>query len=380
MACGRLACAADAETPKPHTLEAVAHQHRMIYHSPQTPGFTSWAQIWCMRDGTPVVTFTQATGPVQGRKPASADILNRMPEAQRTRPGYDMTGLKLENVYLHSVDGGKTWKKIGSEPFTSCMNGMFGSALQLPDGAILRCVWGHGLSGQDSTYFDVLPAGFLQRSTDRMKSWSKPDYFSQDPNLQKLQTYPKRLRRLRDGRILMTGGACPYEPNQWKWDEQGPKMRPCLWVSKDPTGASWHGPLYVAPSSTEEWDAAELDNGDLLGVFRTIDTRRRQAILVQDGESWKPGAFQKTPFPNSGQPELLATREGPVLHIADNGVWATSDRGAMWTKLSVPGSAYYPSAVQLKNGAILVVSHVGNDDPYGKDQSIVLDVFRLKTK
>jgi hypothetical protein len=350
---------------------------RTIYHSPQKPGYTCWAEIWCLRDGNPIVTFTQATGPVKGRKPAPAKILNRMPDAQRNRPGYDMTGLKQENIYLLSSNAGKTWKKIASEPFASCMNGMFGSALQLQDGTLLRCAWGQGLQGQDRAYFDVLATGFLQRSADRAKTWSKPEYLTQEP---KLQTYPKRLRQLRDGRILITGGACPYEPDQWKWDDQGPKMRPCLWVSKDPAAASWLGPLYVVPSSTEEWDAAELDNGDLLGVFRTIDAKRCQAVLVKDGETWKPTSLQKTPFPHSGQPELLATREGPVLHIADNGVWATSDRGAMWTKLSVPGSAYYPSAVQLKNGAILVVSHVGNDDPYGKDQSIVLDVFRLKTK
>ena len=44
----------------------------------------------------------------------------------------------------------------------------------------------------------------------------------------------------------------------------------------------------------------------------------------------------------------------------------------------MPGTAYYPSAVELDDGEILVVSHIGSDDPYGKaDQSIVLDTFRL---
>jgi hypothetical protein len=137
----------------------------------------------------------------------------------------------------------------------------------------------------------------------------------------------------------------------------------------------------------EEWDAAELENGDLLGVLRTatydpsgnlLSQERRQCLLSKQGQTWKPGPVHRAPFAHSGQPELLETREGVLLHIAANGIWWTADRGANWTKLEVPGTAYYPSAVQLKNGVILVVSHVGSDDAYGKvDQSIVLDTFRI---
>ena len=55
-----------------------------------------------------------------------------------------------------------------------------------------------------------------------------------------------------------------------------------------------------------------------------------------------------------------------------------ADRGATWTKLDVPGTAYYPCATRMDDGTVMVVSHVGSDDPYGKaDQSIVLDSFRL---
>ena len=44
----------------------------------------------------------------------------------------------------------------------------------------------------------------------------------------------------------------------------------------------------------------------------------------------------------------------------------------------MPGTAYYPCALQLDGGEILVVSHAGSDDPYGKvDRSILLDSFRL---
>ena len=117
-------------------FEAVGYQRRTIYHSPQTPGYTCWAYMWRMSDGSPMVTFTQATGPVKGRKRAPADILRHMPNAQQKIAAYDFTGLNLENVYLHSTDGGKTWKKVGSEPFTSCMNGMLGGGILMLRGSV----------------------------------------------------------------------------------------------------------------------------------------------------------------------------------------------------------------------------------------------------
>ena len=51
---------------------------------------------------------------------------------------------------------------------------------------------------------------------------------------------------------------------------------------------------------------------------------------------------------------------------------------ANWSKLDVPESPYYPQAMQLNDGRILVVGHIGADDEYGKaDQTIVQQTFRL---
>ena len=49
---------------------AIEYQRQTIYHSPQTPGFTCWVNAWTMRDGSLMVSFTQATGPVAGRPKA----------------------------------------------------------------------------------------------------------------------------------------------------------------------------------------------------------------------------------------------------------------------------------------------------------------------
>jgi hypothetical protein len=364
------------------------HARRTIYHSPQTPGYTCWTGIWRMPDGSVMICFTQATGPVQGWRPrAPLDVLRRMPTAQQENPAYDFTGLAQENIYLRSTDGGQTWVKVSADPFASCLNGYCGGgAVALPDGTILRVAWGQSL-----TYGDVPDTGFLQRSTDGTGTWGPPEYLSSDS---RLQTFPTRIRALRDGRVVVTGGAGPYDPETWTWMAQLPKIRPCLWIGRDPECRMWTDPLYVAPEGVnyagEEWDSAELDNGDLLAILRTatydaagntLSQERRQSLLTKRGDTWEPGPIAPAPFPHSGHPELLRTREGAILHIAQPGIAWTADAGATWTPLDCPGSAYYPHAVQLDDGTILIASHIGSDDPYGKtDQAVVLDDLRLQVQ
>lgn len=388
-----------APRPQKKGTEAVSvfiteHTRRTLYHSPQSPGYTCWANIWLSSDGSLTTTFTQATGAIGVWRPrAPKAVLNRMPKANQEIAGYDMTGLTLENVFLRSDDSGKTWRKIAAERFESCLNGMCGGGVaELPGGALIRDIW-----GQDLPFWDVPHTGMLQISKDGAKSWSAPKTLSADS---RLQTWPKRIRRLRDGRVVITGATCSYDPDNWTWEAQIPRIRPCMWVSREPAteanfdAIKWEEPIYLAPDKTnaagEEWDFAELENGDLLAVLRVavfepsgklLRQERRQCLLVKQGRAWRPGSVAVAPFPHSGHPELLMTREGVLLHIAANGIWGTIDRGATWKKLNSSGTAYYPNAVQLKNGVILVVSHVGSDDPYGKiDQSIVLDAFRIAVK
>jgi len=381
---------AAALCPEVGAMQVTCRDYERIiaYHSPQTPGYTCWTGLCVMPDDSVLLCFTQVTGPLQGwRQRAPAEILRRLPTAQQEIPAYDMTGLIQENVYLHSADRGTTWQRVSSDPFSSAMNGYCVSSPVVPDdGTLLRLGWGQSL-----TYCDVRPTGFLQRSADGARTWGSPEYISGDS---RLETYPTRLRRLSDGRLLLTGGAAPFDPDNWRWMDLMPKVRHCLWLSRDAQGTSWSEPLYVSPGAPdcacEEWDSAELDNGDLLAVFRAIqygaDGRctgqdRRQSILAKAGDTWRPGPVTMAPFPHSGHPELLRTSEGAILHIAPTGVHWTADRGATWTPLSCPGSGYYPHAVQLGDGTILVAGHIGGDDPYGKtDQAIVLDRFRLEVQ
>ena len=370
---------------KAMSVTVASHERTTIYHSPQTPGYTCWVGLWTMPDGSVMASFTQATGPIDGWRPrAPADLLKRMPSAQQDIPAYDFTGLSQENVYLRSTDGGKTWAKVHTEPFASALNGFCsGGVMALADGTIVRLGWGQSL-----TYSDLRPTGFLQRSTDGCATWGPPEYLETDPHV---QTFPTRLHRLRDGRLLITGGVAPCDPDHWQWNDLCTKTRHCLWLSKDPDGHAWSAPLFVTPDNAgfvcEEWDSAELASGALLAVFRGIVYKpdgklvgqdRRQSILTPDGATFRPGPISLLPLPHDGHPELVRTAQGPILYVSPSGIFWTDESLAPWTRLDTPGTGYYPRAVQLPDGTILAASHIGNDDAYGRtDQSIVLDRYRL---
>jgi len=361
---------------------AAEHRRRTIYHSPQTPGFTSWVGAWTMPDGDLMVSFTQATGPVTGRPQAPADVRRKLNWPPDGQPGYDMTGLDLRNVHLRSNDGGNTWLQVSADPFRTCMNGVTGEAqTALTDGTILRGVWGFYLP-----YDAAVPkTGYLERSTDGSRTWGKPEVLM-DPA--KYSAWPKRIRQLRDGRLIILGGVASAPANSLTRDGYSDLFRPFLLVSSD-KGRTWTGPIEVVPEEHrkswggEEFDAAELPNGNLLCVFRRLPAGskkevRWQGVLEKSGDTWIPSGAGPAPFPHSGHPDLLATREGIVLHLATSGIHWTGDAGKSWHKLELPGTSYYPRGVQAADGTIHVVGHTGGDDPYGKvDQSIVMDSFRL---
>jgi hypothetical protein len=373
-----------AEDPKPAAnrgsmVAAVDHQRKSIYHSPQTPGYTSWVGAWTMPDGDLMVSFTQATGPVEGRPAAPKDVRLKLNWPPEGAPGYDMTGLEMRNVHLRSSDDGATWKEVSADAFKSCMNGVTNEAqTSLADGTILRGVFGFYLPYDAA----LSQTGFLQRSGDGTKTWGQPEV---PLDVKKYSTWPRRIRVLRDGRILLLVGLTQAPGGSQSRLEFSKNVEPALLVSAD-QGRTWSGPLAATlPDQrggwTEEFDVAELAGGDLLCVFRRADDAKRwQSILRKSDDTWVAQRAISSVLPHSGQPELLATREGAILHLATNGIHWTRDAGESWHKLDAPGTAYYPRSVQARDGRIFVFGHVGGDDAYGKvDQSIVMDSFRLTT-
>ena len=77
-----VAAAAPPGRSEPADMVAIEHQRQTIYHSPQKPGFTSWCGAWTMPDGSLMVSFTQATGPVEG---SAASPQGGAAEAERGR-------------------------------------------------------------------------------------------------------------------------------------------------------------------------------------------------------------------------------------------------------------------------------------------------------
>jgi hypothetical protein len=377
-----MALAPTAAAAKDYSADGFAR--RVIYHSPQKPGYTCWTGCWRMPDGSLMTCFTQATGPVDGRPSAPSDVQTRLSWPPPGHPRYDMTGLDLRNVHLRSTDGGATWNPVSADSFRSPMNGVTGECeTALPDGTVIRGVWGHYLP-----YDTHLPrTGFLQRSLDGTRTWGTPE-IPLDPAV--YTAWPKRLRVLKDGRLILLGGLARVPADSRTRADYARILEPWLQVSAD-GGKSWSSPIDVVPQADrrswggEEYDVAELPGGNLLCVFRRLDPKasgrevRWQGVLKKQARTWVPTTVAPAPFPHSGHPELLATREGPVLHLATSGIHCTDDEGASWHKLDLPGTNYYPRSLQAPDGRILVFAHVGSDDAYGTvDQAITMDAFSLK--
>jgi hypothetical protein len=339
------------------TVSADQWHQEAIYHSPQHPGYSAWCTLWREPSGELRLAFQQVTGPVA-----------------------EPTKRANVTVILGSGDEGKTWKKIREVPGrvnTPNHGGIYAAPVSsnfcghglvvLDQGVLLTGLW-HGGDRK---------VGYLQRSSDDGLTWSEPIY-PVDPAT--ANTYPTEIRRLHDGTLILVAGVVPHGSKQQYLTKE-------FFESKD-QGATWKLIWTMPPEvgACEESDVAELANGDLLVVHRAehfrdnkyLTSDRLENVFHRKNDGWEIGPVKPCPFPHSGFPELLATKEGVVLHVATDGIWWTNDAGENWAKLPVAGSPYYPRAIQLKDGAILIVGHVGGDNVYGSmDQTIMAQTFRL---
>lgn len=386
-------CGSDAfakEKPrKAVQLKAVDFEQREIYHSPETPGYTAWVGFWQLTDGSLCCDFLQLTGPRDN--PVSAVPL------------------------LGSRDGGATWTVLhdGSAASNPSASGIYtvsrdsrrGMAV-LPDGTLVRGNWPPG---------DVSDSGSVERSLDGGKTWIDRQYFL--PR-KEYRAWPTLIRPLRDGRLVLfagcwkrgdvSGGKRPdFPPGQ---EGMLPSMVKMMFVSAD-KGKTWSKPIVLMPAevgSCEESDFCELPSGDLFWIHRTehypdhmtdihpLASRmgadppgsfwysdRMQSIVRKQGDTFLPGKCEIAPFPHSGYPCLLSTREGAILHLATGGSHYTLDEGKTWHELTAGGKPigvyYYPKALQLSDGKIICIGHRGGDDVYGTvDQAVIQQTFRLE--
>jgi hypothetical protein len=337
-------------------VQVVDYTESTIYHSPETPGYTSWVGLMAMPDGRLLCSFNQLTGP-------------------RDNP----VG---STPVLESRDEGLTWTRVpGDVP----AGGVRGVAL-LADGTLVAPRWSS----------DPGDAGYVVRSTDGGRTWGDRILFVTPAGY---RAWPTLIRPLRDGRLVLMAGV-------WKRGDgavPNPRMGKRMFVSSD-GGQSWGEPIGLMPTEQgvcEESDFCELPGGDLFWVHRaehfpasaeqippgaarmgepfpTGYSDRLQSVVYPWREGWKPGPVSPAPFPHSGFPEVMLTAEDLILHLATDGIYWTDDVGGTWTRLPIPGTGYYPRAVQLAGGKIVCIGHVGSDDVYGTvDQSIRQQTFRL---
>jgi hypothetical protein len=306
-------------------------------------------------------------------------------------PQRDFTGLSLANIYLRSTDGGKSWTKTAEESFPSPLDrpSWGGSHVALTDGAILRAI-----DGSQLPLVPNIPRRiYFEQSHDLGKTWARlaipPEPRRPIENfLGDFGDCISRVRRLKGGRLIATGVIRTDATRRTVGE-------PLVMLSSD-EGQSWQPQsIDLPPEATgagvwNEWDSAELSGDELLCVFRRTDPQNKtkqvrwQGVLRRSGERWKLTDYHAAPLEHSGHPELLATREGVILHIATTGTHWTADAGANWHPLRFADrkdpfrSRYYPRSLQTDDGFIFVFSHLGYDNAYGQvDQAIIMDTFRL---
>ena len=368
------------------SVEAVGYAEKTIYHSPETPGYTAWAGLWQLPDGRLRCGFLQLTGSRDNMKSVSPN--------------------------MESVDGGETWKMLPLPP-TDHETGR-GMAV-LSDGTLVR----------------PLRHGVL-RSEDGGKTWGPsinllpPERYFMDFSL---------VRPLRDGRLVGFAGCWKRDDVELKTLKPYPdsRLRKTMFISSD-KGKTWGHPIElmsIKDGVCGESDFCELPNGDLFWVHRceiyndggppgahlqirpipgtpeelaeisplaarmAIDpsspfyrsySDRKQSIARKKGDTFVPEKPELMKgVPHSGYPMVLYTQEGSILSFQRDGIWSTADLGKHWEKLKINLSkkaktSWYPKALQLADGKIICISHVGADDEYGTvDQSIIQQTFRLQS-
>jgi hypothetical protein len=135
-----------------------------------------------------------------------------------------------------------------------------------------------------------------------------------------------------------------------------------------------------------EPSVVQLKNGNILVVVRL----HRLASFGGEGLPWRqwildptPNGFRvvsqgpcqsDVPLGPTGHPELLYTRDGILLGVRSDGLWASLDDGKYWEKVDNQYLGYYPQGIELDDGSLLIVGHLGGDNywPPDRDQEVRL--------
>lgn len=372
-------------------------------------GYNAFTGAFLMHNGAVATAFVHVTGD-------AAPVCRRPGDPPRC-DDRGFRGAKHQFVVVESKDQGRTWTKpLAPETVVSAMphayTGQPVIALKktdsTPAGTLLRRVNGEDISLYPE-FAGVPGTAFLQRRAPGAKVWTGRQIVLDPARF----TYNfSRIHRLRDGRTLVALGAFWDVAAGRRLTSRAQEKGQWLLMKSTDEGQTWHNAMEVPQAAVDaapanEWDIAELYDGNLLAVMRTGERGhpvRMQVILDKTDDTittntgsksdggWRmqtpaltPPSFAQTAGPQ--HPDLVNIEYGParggILHIADEGIHYTADGGQTWAKLTFARGwtpHYYPNAVQAPGGNIYIFSHAGSDENYTTDANkpVYADVIRLQ--
>jgi len=368
-------------------VRAVDFESRKVYHSSQTPGYTSWVSFFPGERGQWYLTCEEVTTPAKPLPRCTREQFYAM-----SLPAtYDKSQCLVEMVILESNDDMRTWEVIAREPCRFHHSpGSFGQA-RTKEGLFLRFVWScYALDPR------VAPNEIFYTSDDNGKTWRKMPAFHHE----RFASFPHRLRMLRDGTFVL---AMPLRARWGKGTDYPVRaslnlnaineMQMTLWFSFD-QGRTWDGPLPIfGGQNISETDFVELPSGDLLFIDSFFATPGRQ-FVYREGRRFTPGPMERA---IAGQvPETICLTEEGVLVgcFRPSGVMGgeyhparytwSDDLGLTWWPLEGipaerPPECYQPWIHYLGDGRIACAGHYGSDIPVGMlDQYLSIHFIKLE--
>ncbi len=362
-------------------VEAV--KHVQVYKTATGPNWSCWTRAWLTPQGHIRVSFTDMSG---GAAEMAPSYSHEYAPAEKLAA----QGIVRRRRWCESSDGGQTWKAFREMDTSDSSVPQPDFTLPLDDGStlVIGGIWSAWDYAKD-TYANV----------GHTMAWSSPDggiTLSQPVSLndpKEMTSFCGGPRQLRNGTVVVAayGTFDTKHPN--------PTTDAWLWFSED-RGKSWSKPLLLASGlatrTNDEPAVAELGNGDLLVVLRHSDPQAEGAalylncgqVIVKRSESgWAAGEWQSTPMGFRGFPALLRTKEGVLICAGSGNQFNFSvDEGRTWSRtVTIADPAHnrhnhYPSLLELPDGRILSVYHLGNHWPYPppEEQWIHATSFRLK--
>src|SRR5687767_12312312 len=100
------AAAAPAKLPRARAIE---FEERLIFRSPENPGFAAWVQLWQDPAGDLRVKFLHRRQPGPGERVERPPLDVHRWDALALPLKYDFDKLVAETVYMRSADNGGTW-------------------------------------------------------------------------------------------------------------------------------------------------------------------------------------------------------------------------------------------------------------------------------